>query len=55
LISSPNVKKRIDAGESFDITILSPTLIDELIKNGKIAAGTSNAIARTGIGVAVRA
>ena len=48
------LKRRIDAGETFDITILSPALIDELIQAGKVAAGTRTNIARTGLGVAVR-
>ena len=48
------LKRRIDAGESFDIAILSPSLIEDMVKQGKIAAGTPAVIGRTGIGVAVR-
>jgi molybdate transport system substrate-binding protein len=49
------VKRRIDAGETFDVAILLPPLIEDLIKQGKIAAGTRADIARSGMGVGVRA
>jgi molybdate transport system substrate-binding protein len=48
------LKRQIDAGEEFDVTILTPSLIDDLGKEGKIAAGTRTDIARSGIGVIVR-
>src|SRR5262245_53280964 len=48
------LKRQIDAGESFDVTILSTPLLDELVKAGKIAANTRTDIARSGIGVIVR-
>jgi molybdate transport system substrate-binding protein len=53
--SSVSLKQRIDAGEMFDVAILTPDLIDELIKAGKIAPAARVDIARTGIGVAIRA
>ena len=49
------VKKRIDAGETFDVAILLPPLIEDLIKQGKIDVGTRADIARAGMGVGVRA
>jgi molybdate transport system substrate-binding protein len=49
------LKKEIDGGRSFDVAILTPALIDELIKQGKVAQGSTAAIARAGSGVAVRA
>jgi molybdate transport system substrate-binding protein len=49
------LKRQIDAGEPFDVAILTPPLIDELVKASKIAAGTRADIARIGIGVAIRA
>jgi molybdate transport system substrate-binding protein len=49
------LKRRIDAGEVSDVAILTPPLIDELIKQGKIAPDTRADIARSGMGVAVRA
>lgn len=49
-----DLKRRIDAGETFDIAILSPTMIDDLIQLGKVAADTRANLGRTGVGVAVR-
>ena len=34
------LKRQIDAGERFDVAILTTPLIDDLVKEGKIAAGT---------------
>jgi molybdate transport system substrate-binding protein len=47
--------RRIQAGESFDVLVASPEQIDALIKEGKIIAGTRTNLARSGIGVEVRA
>ena len=49
------LKRRIDAGEKFDVAILTVPIIDELIKQGKIVAGTRVNVARGGMGLAVRA
>jgi molybdate transport system substrate-binding protein len=49
------VKRQIDAGEKFDVVILTPAMIEELAKNGKLAAGTQADIGRSGIGIVVRA
>ncbi|MBI2296454.1 MAG: substrate-binding domain-containing protein [Betaproteobacteria bacterium] len=48
------LKRRIDAGETFDVAILNPVLTDELIQVGKVAADTRAILGRSGIGVAVR-
>ena len=48
------LKRRIEAGEAFDIVIPSPELIDDLIKQGKVAVDTRTAFGRTGLGVLVR-
>jgi molybdate transport system substrate-binding protein len=47
--------KRIDGGERFDVTFLSPAAIDDLIRKGKIADGSRANIARVGVGVMVKA
>jgi molybdate transport system substrate-binding protein len=47
--------RRIQAGESFDFLVASPEQIDALIKEGKIIAETRTNLARSGIGVEVRA
>lgn len=48
------LKRRIDGGESFDVTILSPAAIDDLAKQGKIAADSRTAVGRTGLAVGTR-
>jgi molybdate transport system substrate-binding protein len=50
-----DIMKRMAAGEVHDLVIISATELDELIKQGKIAAGSRIDIAKSGIGVAVRA
>jgi molybdate transport system substrate-binding protein len=58
--SSPNssciavIRRKIEAGEAFDLAIPSPELIDDLIKQGKVAADTRTVFGRTGLGVAAR-
>lgn len=47
-------KRKIDAGAPFDIAILGPDAIDELIGQGKIVGDSRTAFGRTGLGVAVR-
>jgi molybdate transport system substrate-binding protein len=47
--------RRIDAGEPFDLLVAAPSQIDELIRAGKIIPETRTDLARSGIGVAVRA
>jgi molybdate transport system substrate-binding protein len=53
--SSASFKEKIDAGATFDIAILTPELIDGLSKQGKILPGTRADIARSGVGIGVRA
>src|SRR5262245_61795928 len=47
--------RQIEAGESFDVLILTPPMIEAFAKSGKVAAGTATNIAKIGIGVAIRA
>jgi molybdate transport system substrate-binding protein len=49
------LKTRIEGGEAFDVAILTPAFIDELIAKGKIAQGTRTEVARTGLGLMIRA
>jgi molybdate transport system substrate-binding protein len=46
------LKRRIDAGETFDI-VIAPAFVDDFIKNGKVAADTRAPLARTGLGISV--
>src|SRR5206468_4742052 len=48
-------KQQIEAGEAFDLAVLTPPLIDDLIKQGKLAADSRAVIARTGLGLMIRA
>jgi molybdate transport system substrate-binding protein len=52
---APLVTRKVKAGEAFDLTVLNPPQADELAKEGRIAAETRTNIARTGLGLAVRA
>ncbi len=52
---NPAVKRKIEAGESFDVAVLNPPVLDDLIKQRKIVADTRAVIGRSGIGAAVRA
>jgi len=47
-------KRKVDAGETFDVVILSPTAIEDLVQRGKVAADSRANVGRTGIGVAGR-
>lgn len=49
------LKKQIENGEPFDVAILTGPATDALIKEGKLAAATRVDIARSGVGVAMRA
>jgi len=40
--------------ENFDVAILTPTAIDDLVKEGKIVPGSRADLAKTGIGVVVK-
>ena len=53
--SSTMLKQGIDKGEPFDVAIVTSEMMDQLIKEGRIAAPTRAAIARSGIGVGIRA
>lgn len=52
---SSDIKKRIDAGEAFDLVIVGAPDIDAFIKDGKLAPGSRVDIASTGVGMAVKA
>jgi molybdate transport system substrate-binding protein len=50
-----NLKPTIEAGEQFDLAISQSEVIESLIDQKKIGAGTNVAVAHTPIGVAIRA
>jgi molybdate transport system substrate-binding protein len=49
------LKRQIESGEAFDLAILTNTGIADLAKQGKIDAASITPIARSGIGLGVRA
>ncbi len=49
------ITKRISGGEVVDVVLIAAPNIDKLIAAGKLAAGSRADIAKSGIGVAVRA
>ena len=49
------LQKEIEAGETFDIAVLTRSAVDALVASGAIDPATRTDIARSGIGVAVRA
>jgi molybdate transport system substrate-binding protein len=49
------MKTRIDGGEPFDVAILTPALLDELISKGKVSAASRAEVARVGLGLMTRA
>jgi len=52
--TAASLKTKIEAGGAFDVTILTPALIDELIPQGKVAGDSRVDVARAGVGVGVR-
>ena len=52
---TPVMKRKIDAGEPFDVAVSTRDQIDELIAGGKVNSVSRVDIARSGMGVAVRA
>ena len=50
---NPEVKKKIEAGERFDVVIGNPPIVDALIKDGTVVAPRVD-IGQAGLGVAVR-
>ena len=51
---NPEVQRRIESGEAFDVAVLNPPVLDALIRQGRIVAATRAVLGRSGIGVAVR-
>jgi molybdate transport system substrate-binding protein len=46
--------KRIEAGEAFDLAVLTPKAVDDLAKAGKLVPGSRANLARVGVGVVVK-
>jgi molybdate transport system substrate-binding protein len=52
--STAGLMQKIDAGAMFDVAILTSGGVDQLVKQGRVVAGTRADFARSGIGLAVR-
>jgi molybdate transport system substrate-binding protein len=50
---SGGLARRFNGGEAADLIVIDSMVLDELIKEGKVAPGRTD-VARTGIGIAVR-
>jgi molybdate transport system substrate-binding protein len=48
------LKKRIESGEAFDVAIITPAVMEGLIKAGKLDAQSYAKVATVGVGVGVR-
>src|SRR3954465_1567168 len=46
--------RRIEAGEPFDLVVLTPEPLEDLTRKGKVATGSVTPLAQVGIGVAVK-
>ncbi len=53
--SSAALKQSIDRGEAFDLAILTPELVDGLIRDGTLRAGSRKTLASIDLAVGVRA
>jgi len=48
------LQKRIEGGEAFDVAVITPGVVDDLIAKGKIAAASRINLASVGVGVVVK-
>jgi hypothetical protein len=53
--NAATLERQVEAGEPFDVLILSPAQVDDLIGQGRIVAGTRTDIAKAMVGMAMRA
>jgi molybdate transport system substrate-binding protein len=51
--TAPQIRKRVEGGDAFDVVIAPPAALEELAKAGKLA-GERASLGRVGLGVAVR-
>jgi len=53
--TSASLRQRIDAGDAFDVVMVTAEAMDDLVKAGKVGVSTRTALGRSGIGVGSRA
>jgi ABC-type molybdate transport system substrate-binding protein len=52
--STLSVRKMIEAGQGFDVTLITTEAIDDLIKQGKLSASSRVALARSELGIGIK-
>jgi molybdate transport system substrate-binding protein len=52
--STAALKKRIEAGEGFDVTVIASEAITDLVKEGKLGGGTRKDVARSELGIGIK-
>lgn len=52
---NPDVVKKAEAGEAFDVAVGNPPTVERLIQSGKVVAGSRADIGSSGLAVAVKA
>jgi len=52
---SANVKKNIDSGTPFDVAILTPAMIDDLVAKGTVTPASRTVVARVGLALMIKA
>jgi len=53
--STASLKKRIETGEAFDLTVITTEAIDDLIAQGKLARASRADVGRSELGIGIRA
>ncbi|AMN42426.1 molybdate ABC transporter substrate-binding protein [Rhodoplanes sp. Z2-YC6860] len=49
-----DIKKKVAAGEAYDVIIVASPEMDAFLKDGKIAAGTKADLVKSGVGIAIK-
>jgi molybdate transport system substrate-binding protein len=49
------LKTKIEGGEPFDVVVITPPLVDDLIAKGKVGAASKTVVARVGLGLMIKA
>ena len=52
--STASLRKRIESGEPFDVTIITTAAVDALIKQGKLTAASRMDVGRSELGIGIR-
>src|SRR5215510_9335957 len=52
--STASVKKSIEAGERFDVTMITTEAIEDLVKQGKLAGDTNMSVGRSELGLGIK-